>query len=150
MWKRKEYIFHSLPKPGGLAEASQSLFSHICGEVDTDPAFALSVIWDIPRCYGVGKSLKKTHTWSSSSGVRTRDLPNVKWRARRLTTVLGSYMWLWLQFIVKWSQYNNCFTKCWYRFNILFNNAARSKSIWMFTGLINTVIGYLAWRFIMP
>jgi hypothetical protein len=36
----------------------------------------------------VGKPLKKTHTWSGGTGVRTRDLPNVKWRARRLATVL--------------------------------------------------------------
>jgi hypothetical protein len=38
----------------------------------------------------VGKPLKKTHTWSGGTGVRTRDLPNVKWRARRLATVLGA------------------------------------------------------------
>jgi hypothetical protein len=37
-----------------------------------------------------GKPLKKTHTWSGSTGVRTRDLPNVKWRARRLATVLDT------------------------------------------------------------
>jgi hypothetical protein len=60
-------------------------------EVDTDPAFALSVIWDIPRCDGVEKSLKKTHTWSGCTGVRTRDLPNVKWRVRRLATVLNIF-----------------------------------------------------------
>jgi hypothetical protein len=58
-------------------------------EVDTDPVFALSVVWDIPRRDGVGKPLKKTHTWSGSTGVRTRDLPNAKWRARRLATLLG-------------------------------------------------------------
>jgi hypothetical protein len=40
----------------------------------------------------VGKPLKKTHTWSGGTGVRTRDLPNVKWRARRLATVLGRNM----------------------------------------------------------
>jgi hypothetical protein len=56
-------------------------------EVDTDPAIALSVI--IPRCDGVGKPLKKTHFWYGGTGVRTRDLPNVKWRGRRLATVLG-------------------------------------------------------------
>jgi hypothetical protein len=38
----------------------------------------------------VGKPLKKTHTWSGGTGVRTRDLPNVKWRARRLATVLDA------------------------------------------------------------
>jgi hypothetical protein len=43
----------------------------------------------IPRCHDVGKSLKKTHIRSGSTGVRTRDLPNAKWRARRLATVLG-------------------------------------------------------------
>jgi hypothetical protein len=43
----------------------------------------------IPRCDGVGKPLKKTHTRSGGTGVRTRDLPNAKWRARRLATVLG-------------------------------------------------------------
>jgi hypothetical protein len=43
---------------------------------------------DIPRC-DVGKLLKKIHTWSGGTGVRTRDLPNVKWRVRPLTTVLG-------------------------------------------------------------
>jgi hypothetical protein len=37
----------------------------------------------------VGKPLKKTHTWSGGTGVRTRNLPNVKCRARRLATVLG-------------------------------------------------------------
>jgi hypothetical protein len=37
----------------------------------------------------VGKPLKKTHTWSDGTGVRTRDLPNVKCGARRLATVLG-------------------------------------------------------------
>jgi hypothetical protein len=37
----------------------------------------------------MGKPLKKTHTWSGGTGVRTRDLPNVKWRARRLATKLG-------------------------------------------------------------
>jgi hypothetical protein len=55
-----------------------------------DPAFALSVIGDTPQCDGVGKPLKKTHTWSGGTGVRTRDLPNVKWRARRLATVLDT------------------------------------------------------------
>jgi hypothetical protein len=61
------YIFHS-PEGGRAAEAFQSLFSHIDGkirdgygrkvvgtaEVATDPAIALSVILDIPRCDGVG------------------------------------------------------------------------------------------------
>jgi hypothetical protein len=64
-------------------------------EVETDPAFALSVIWDIPRCDGVWKPLKKTHTWSGGTGVRTRDLPNVKWRGRRLATVLGEATEIW-------------------------------------------------------
>jgi hypothetical protein len=60
---REKNIFHSPPKGGGAAEAFQSLSSHIDGkirdgygvnggvrkvvgsaEVDTDPAFALSVI----------------------------------------------------------------------------------------------------------
>jgi hypothetical protein len=54
-----------------------------------DPAFALSVICGIPRCDGVGKLLKKTHTWSGGTGVRTRDLPNAKWCARGLATVLA-------------------------------------------------------------
>jgi hypothetical protein len=46
------------------------------------------VILDIPRCDGVGKPPKKTHTWSSGTGVRTQDFPNVKCRARPLATVL--------------------------------------------------------------
>jgi hypothetical protein len=46
------------------------------------------VILDIPRCDGVGKPPKKTHTWSSGTGVRTQDFPNIKCRARRLATVL--------------------------------------------------------------
>jgi hypothetical protein len=77
-WK-KEGIH--LSKGERAAEAFQSLFSHIDGkirggygvdgrgrkvvvpaEVDTDPAFALSVIWDIPRCDGVRKPLKKKPT----------------------------------------------------------------------------------------
>jgi hypothetical protein len=37
-----------------------------------------------------GEALKKTHTWSGGTGVRTRDLPNIKWRARRLATILVS------------------------------------------------------------
>jgi hypothetical protein len=43
----------------------------------------------------VGKPLKKTHTWSGGTGVRTRDLRNVKWRARRLATVLGDEEGKW-------------------------------------------------------
>jgi hypothetical protein len=69
------------------------LFQACRGEVEKwrslDPAFAFSVILDIPRCDDVGKPLKKTHTRSGGTGVRTRDLPNVKWRAKRLATVLG-------------------------------------------------------------
>jgi hypothetical protein len=105
--KMKGYISHS-PRKGagcwGFPEPFQPHWREYSGwvrwgwvrkeggrywEVDTDPAFALSVIWDIPRCDGVGKPLKKTHTWSGGTGVRTRDLPNVKCRARRLATVLG-------------------------------------------------------------
>jgi hypothetical protein len=85
------------------AESFQSFCSHTDGKIrdghgedgcgrkmeGTDPAFALSVIRDIPRCDGVGKPLKKTHTWSGGTGVRTLDLAHVKWRARRLATVLG-------------------------------------------------------------
>jgi hypothetical protein len=37
----------------------------------------------------VGKPLKKTHYRSGGTGVRTRDLPNVKCGARRSATVLG-------------------------------------------------------------
>jgi hypothetical protein len=43
----------------------------------------------IPRCDGVGKPLKKIHTRSGGPGIRTRDLPSAKWRARRLATMLG-------------------------------------------------------------
>jgi hypothetical protein len=43
----------------------------------------------IPRWDIVGKPLKKTHYRSGGTGVRTRDLPNAKWRARRLAIVLG-------------------------------------------------------------
>jgi hypothetical protein len=73
-------------------------------EVDTDPAFALSVIWDIPRCDGVGKPLKKTHTWSGGTGVRTRDHPNVKWRARCLAIVLGIKGMQFLLSLVRWPE----------------------------------------------
>jgi hypothetical protein len=45
----------------------------------------------IPRCDVVGKPQKKTYYRSGGTGVRTRDLPNAKWRARRLATVLGGW-----------------------------------------------------------
>jgi hypothetical protein len=66
-------------------------------EVDTDPAFALSVIWDISsRCDGVGKPLKKNQHLVRRTGVKTRDLPNVKWGARRLATILGWFVYCWV------------------------------------------------------
>jgi hypothetical protein len=90
--ERKDKSF--IPPRGACSEAFQSLFSHIdgkirdgYGEVGTE---RLILTQHSPYlCDGVGKPLKKTHTWSGVSGVRTRDLPNVKWRARRLATVLG-------------------------------------------------------------
>jgi hypothetical protein len=61
----------------------------------------------IPRCNGVGKPLKKTHTRSGGTGVRTRDLPNAKWRAKRLATVLGfsssSYPLIYIIYLTRFS-----------------------------------------------
>jgi hypothetical protein len=106
-WRRKGKNLSFPPKGGGLLRLPRAFSAALTGrfgmgtvrmaaegrcryrEVDTDPAFALSVMGDIPRCDGVEKLLKKTHTWSGGTGVRTRNLPYVKWRARRLATVLG-------------------------------------------------------------
>ncbi|KAH0813065.1 hypothetical protein GEV33_009726 [Tenebrio molitor] len=95
--KRKGYIFQSPPIGGSTAEAFQSLFSYIdwkfrdgCGEdgirliCDMRPVL-------IPRCDVVGKPQKKTYYRSGGTGVRTRDLSNAKWRARRLATVVGGW-----------------------------------------------------------
>ncbi|KAH0818455.1 hypothetical protein GEV33_004336 [Tenebrio molitor] len=80
----KGYIFHSPPPPPGrrAAEAFHSLFSH------TDGKFWMGAVRTGAegRC---GKTPEKTHYRSGGTGVRTRDLPNAKWRARRLATVLA-------------------------------------------------------------
>ncbi|KAH0811991.1 hypothetical protein GEV33_010800 [Tenebrio molitor] len=68
----KERIHLSFPPEGGRAtEAFQSLFSHTDGKIRDG--------------YGEDEYGRKV----GGTGVRTRDLPNVKWRARRLATVLG-------------------------------------------------------------
>ncbi|KAH0812360.1 hypothetical protein GEV33_010431 [Tenebrio molitor] len=68
--KRKDTSF--IPPEGGrAAEAFQSLFSHTDGKIRDG--------------YGEDGCGRKV---VGGTGVRTRDLPNVKWRARRLATVL--------------------------------------------------------------
>jgi hypothetical protein len=60
--KKKERIHFSFPPPehvgwvrwGWVRKEGDRYW-----ELDTDPALALSVLWDIPRCDGVGKPLKK-------------------------------------------------------------------------------------------
>jgi hypothetical protein len=80
------YIHVSLPEGGRAADAFQSLFSHIDGKycpsirLICDMRPVLIPRWDV---------VKKTHYRSGGTGVRTRDLPNAKWRAWRLATVLG-------------------------------------------------------------